>query len=270
MAAVRRLATDFEGITNPDTTSLSVAPLANGTGAMGGIQRTSGGISGQAGDVFAEILTPVNSTLFYGSRSGGFEAPVAGAEILFRPREGTPSPGGGYMPGIRLTMDWSSGLDEAGLFLNLQGDDVPGPMVDAQLDASHAVGGVQIIDDTYDLTTHDWFGWHRLTWRPSGAWELAVYEGAVLASGNLPAASIDDPASSGLAVNLVSDNFSDGGGGPGVFNGAGALVDNLFVWIVDLGPVVRMYPRDDGRGMSSAPRIYPVPKGRSRIVGGYQ
>lgn len=35
-------------------------------------------------------------------------------------------------------------------------------------------------------------------------------------------------------------------------------------------PVVRLFPRDDGRGMSSAPRIWPQPKGRSRIIGGYQ
>lgn len=33
--------------------------------------------------------------------------------------------------------------------------------------------------------------------------------------------------------------------------------------------VVRQYPRDDGLGLSSAPRIHPPPKGR-RIAGGYQ
>jgi hypothetical protein len=34
-------------------------------------------------------------------------------------------------------------------------------------------------------------------------------------------------------------------------------------------PAVRMFPRDDGRGMSSAPRIHPAPKS-GRIIGGYQ
>jgi len=33
--------------------------------------------------------------------------------------------------------------------------------------------------------------------------------------------------------------------------------------------VVRQYPRDDGRGLSSAPRLYPPPRARRR-VGGYQ
>lgn len=33
--------------------------------------------------------------------------------------------------------------------------------------------------------------------------------------------------------------------------------------------VIRQYPRDDARGLSSAPRLYPPPKAR-RIVGGYQ
>lgn len=32
---------------------------------------------------------------------------------------------------------------------------------------------------------------------------------------------------------------------------------------------VRQYPRDDGRGLSSAPRLFPPPKGQ-RLVGGYQ
>lgn len=35
-------------------------------------------------------------------------------------------------------------------------------------------------------------------------------------------------------------------------------------------PVVRQYPRDDGAGLSAAPRLFPPPKRRQRIVGAYQ
>lgn len=35
-------------------------------------------------------------------------------------------------------------------------------------------------------------------------------------------------------------------------------------------PVVRQYPRDDGAGLSSAPRLYPPPKRQQRLVGGFQ
>lgn len=37
---------------------------------------------------------------------------------------------------------------------------------------------------------------------------------------------------------------------------------------IGLAPPVRQYPRDDGLGHSSAPRLYPPPKGR-RVFGGY-
>lgn len=64
-----------------------------------------------------------------------------------------------------------------------------------------------------------------------------------------------------------------GGGGAGARdtsggNGAPGLIYITFV-ATDT-PVVRLYPRDDGRGMSSAPRIWPPAKGRSRVIGGYQ
>jgi hypothetical protein len=266
--AVKRLATAFEGTTNPPDSGPSIIPLDNGTGAMAGIARIGSGVSGQAGNVYSDALTFQISSLTYRSKTAGIEAPVTGAEILFRPKEGSPTPGGGDMPGIRLSMAWDSGPDDAGLFLDLQGNDIPGPMIDAELTASHAVDGVPIIEDTFDLTAHDWFGWHRLTWAPSGDWEIAVYGGSVLASGTLPAVSIDDPGVSGLSIELVVENYADGGGAPGVFNGAGALVDNLSVWMVGAS-ACRMFPRDDGRGMSSAPRIWPLPK-RNRIIGGYQ
>lgn len=53
-------------------------------------------------------------------------------------------------------------------------------------------------------------------------------------------------------------------------NGALHAVDNIYGWPTSTtAPAVRLYPRDDGRGMSSAPRIWPMPKS-NRIIGGYQ
>lgn len=42
-----------------------------------------------------------------------------------------------------------------------------------------------------------------------------------------------------------------------------------FVYTTGAPPVARLWPRDDGRGISSAPRIVPPPKA-NRIIGGYQ
>lgn len=49
------------------------------------------------------------------------------------------------------------------------------------------------------------------------------------------------------------------------------LAYDFQVWITESvdDTVVRQHPRDDGLGMSSAPRLYPPPKAQ-RIVGGYQ
>lgn len=48
-----------------------------------------------------------------------------------------------------------------------------------------------------------------------------------------------------------------------------AWVVNWTVTSPDIAPVTRRYPRDDGRGMSSAPRLFP-PSRSARMVGGYQ
>lgn len=63
-----------------------------------------------------------------------------------------------------------------------------------------------------------------------------------------------------------------GGGGPGLGGDGGDGADG---WVLitranPIRPAIRLYPRDDGRGMSSAPRIHPQPRGRSRIIGGFQ
>lgn len=53
----------------------------------------------------------------------------------------------------------------------------------------------------------------------------------------------------------TDDEFMDAGS---------MLVDDL--WFEAGAPAIRMFPRDDGLGMSSAPRIWPVPKAR-RVIG---
>lgn len=52
---------------------------------------------------------------------------------------------------------------------------------------------------------------------------------------------------------------------------AGSLncaVDYLYAWPAGR-PVIRLFPRSDGRGMSSAPRIHPAPSSQ-RVIGGHQ
>lgn len=44
----------------------------------------------------------------------------------------------------------------------------------------------------------------------------------------------------------------------------------LAITVTDKPPAVRQYPRDDGLGLSSAPRHYPQPKRSQRVVAGYQ
>lgn len=80
-----------------------------------------------------------------------------------------------------------------------------------------------------------------------------------------------DPAISGMYPGWLAD-------GPAVVSARfnGNYTDRTFTIYelrvlveVDSLPVTRLHPRDDGRGLSSAPRIHPPPKAR-RIVGGYQ
>lgn len=99
--------------------------------------------------------------------------------------------------------------------------------------------------------------WMQLHLAPSGTWTLTDPGGTTLMTGTVTAAA-DSPYDSFVF-------FAQSGSSPG-----SALVDDVWLWWQADGPVVRLYPRDDGRGMSSAPRIWPHLKGRSRIIGGYQ
>ena len=96
--------------------------------------------------------------------------------------------------------------------------------------------------------------WLKLELQPGGAWSLSSAGGAIL-SGTAPVPPTDTEKLTWAAYAPE--------------NGNEVLVDDISVFLTTR-PVVRLYPRDDGRGMSSAPRIWPRPKGRSRVIGGYQ
>lgn len=264
--ASKRLATGFEGTTNPGTDlDAPAAILDNLTGVMNGILRTGGGLSGQAGDIRTIPDQPAPSSLNYSSRSVDplFAAEVAGAEFYFCPRQGTPDLSGGAMPGVQAFISWSAPDDTFGsITLSLYGGSAPGPFVEATLYVDYD-NGLGVVTSEQDLTGHDWFGWHRMTWGPSGDWSVATLGGTVLASGSLP----EVPADGTLEARVEASNYTFVPGDPAYY-GAGALVDDLSVWIAG-SPAIRMFPRDDGRGMSSAPRIWPAPKSQ-RIIGGHQ
>lgn len=96
--------------------------------------------------------------------------------------------------------------------------------------------------------------WLRLELHPGGVWALASSGGTIL-SGTAPAPPTKTDS---LTWAVYAPEIDDE-----------VLVDDISIYLTTR-PVVRMFPRDDGRGMSSASRIYPIPRGRSRVIGGYQ
>ena len=95
--------------------------------------------------------------------------------------------------------------------------------------------------------------WLYVSLEPGGRWEVGT-EGAVIATGVEPVFDTSIRTWTFIYFGAVDDGIT--------------LVDDI--WVAYGPPVVRLYPRDDGRGMSSAPRIIPAAKGRSRVIGGYQ
>lgn len=81
--------------------------------------------------------------------------------------------------------------------------------------------------------------------------------------------TIDPGAGASSFGAFAEEEYTILGGGGAVMPPGHATVQDF--WYETAGsPVCRLYPRDDGRGMSSAPRIWPRPKGTSRIIGGYR
>lgn len=102
--------------------------------------------------------------------------------------------------------------------------------------------------------------WYDVALLDTGYWCLStggttVLEGNV---GSRPPGTWYMQASAGKTASVD-------GGEPGAVQ-----VDAMWLYGIAGAPVCRLYPRDDGRGMSSAPRIWPRPKGTSRIIGGYR
>jgi hypothetical protein len=96
--------------------------------------------------------------------------------------------------------------------------------------------------------------WTQFQLSPAGTWSLTDQGGSTLMAGAIAGASASPYES--LAF------LAQAGTTPGSL-----VIDDVWLWW-DGGPAVRLYPRDDGRGMSSAPRLWPPPKNR-RIVGNY-
>ena len=88
-------------------------------------------------------------------------------------------------------------------------------------------------------------------------------DGVLLYSANAPGFSItlDVPTGGDLLAVRVDDDFLDPSGDWTWFD---------FPLPSEI-PVVRRYPRDDGQGLSAAPRLHPLPRSIDRrIVGGIQ
>lgn len=119
-------------------------------------------------------------------------------------------------------------------------------------------GNVQAVEypagDTLTGGAFPFDTWLRLELQPGGVWALSSAGGTIL-SGTAPA---PPTKAEKLTWAIYAPEIDDE-----------VLVDDISIYLTTR-PVVRMYPRDDGRGMSSAPRIHPQPRGRSRIIGGFQ
>lgn len=77
----------------------------------------------------------------------------------------------------------------------------------------------------------------------------------------VPVVSMDLPRAEGRLAIRVTQH---------VRGGLDGLYIDPQVEVASLYPVVRQYPRDDGAGLSAAPRLYPPPKRQQRVVGGFQ
>lgn len=102
--------------------------------------------------------------------------------------------------------------------------------------------------------------WYDFALLDNGDWSLSYASGATIISGNVGAK--DEGA---WYASLFTSSIVIGEDPGGTFE-----IDRIWLYGIDTRKTcVRMYPRDDGRGMSSAPRIFPLPKS-GRIIGGHQ
>lgn len=122
-----------------------------------------------------------------------------------------------------------------------------------------ATGNFGIYSEVTDTLIHStsiiFDQWLYLSIDYAGHWEFGD-AGGIIWSG------VETPPATDLPVQYLWSASAR-------LNGGITLVDDLWVTSGPTGPAVRLYPRDDGRGMSSAPRIHPAPRS-GRIIGGYQ
>lgn len=189
---------------------------------------------------------------FYGAEGG----PVRGWETRFKIN---PTAGGNY--DVRFTCD--QGLQALGgytaLALTLRGGPIHGASAFGY--AQWYIDGEDDVDLYLDLyATFDVNQWLNVKMNPSGDWSIGHDDAAPLYAGTFPFSPTAD--SSGFFLSTVDGQEDDN-------ESAELLVDHIAVWLEGVAPVVRLFPRDDGRGMSSAPRIWP-PSASQRVIGGLQ
>lgn len=85
----------------------------------------------------------------------------------------------------------------------------------------------------------------------------------------LPGNALDSMAWGGSTSTAGYGAYTEDGIERVSYSTTGGWIDELSLTTPDLGRPTRLYPRDDGRGLSSAPRRYPTPRS-TRLVGGHQ
>jgi hypothetical protein len=190
------------------------------------------GAEAVTGDVVADFLYAHPTTLT--------RVNVA-ASIYLDPVPGDPE------PGLSLA-DFAIGGDTGGVALNF--DRAP------TLDLDITDGGELVRTRTVPAPAGEWI---------DVAISLADLELVVEVSGTVTGAVVTETVTVSPAWSfslLLASVFN--------VDGSRSYLDALAVaeTSIVVPPVTRLYPRDDGRGLSSAPRRYPLPRS-SRRVGGY-
>lgn len=124
--------------------------------------------------------------------------------------------------------------------------------------------------------------WHVSgpSWDLEGSWQLPSPEGTrhwsewVFVNGD-PAVTYSGAFSGGISYSTLAADIAAGNvtidAKTGFVPGQGTITLHVYqMWVTaGLPPIVQVFPRDDGRGLSSAPQVYPESKA-TRVYGGIQ
>lgn len=119
-----------------------------------------------------------------------------------------------------------------------------------------------VFDFNFELVDYIGSGlgvWYEFALLDTGYWCLTA-GGATVLDGSIGARTAGDWYIGATADLTALVDGADPGSG---------VVDSLWLYGVTNAPACRLFPREDGRGMSSAPRIHPAPRS-GRIIGGHQ